>query len=125
MHKRLFISYRDKQRHRTDIIKEAIKHNGYALVDIFDPCPTFNKTNTFKWYKEHTYKLEEHDPYNREKAISLAFKNLDEEMFGLGIIYRKDNVPTMEENIELYKSDKTPLYERRVDVNKVLEKLKP
>ena len=108
-----------------EIIKEAIKHNGYALVDIFDPCPTFNKTHTFKWYKEHTYKLEEHDPYNREKAISLAFKNLDEEMFGLGIIYRKDNVPTMEENIELYKSDKTPLYERRVDVNKVLEKLKP
>ena len=108
-----------------EIIKEAIKHNGYALVDIFDPCPTFNKTNTFKWYKEHTYKLEEHDPYDREKAISLAFKNLDEEMFGLGIIYRKDNVPTMEENIELYKSDKTPLYERRVDVNKVLEKLKP
>ncbi len=46
-------------------------------------------------------------------------------MFGLGIFYRKDNVPTMEENIELYKSDKTPLYERRVDINKVLEKLKP
>ena len=57
--------------------------------------------------------------------MNLAFKNLDEEMFGLGVIYKKDNVPTMEENIELYKSDKTPLYERRVDINKVLEKLKP
>jgi len=44
--------------HMAKIMKAAILHKGYALVDILQPCISFNKVNTFAYYKEHTYELE-------------------------------------------------------------------
>jgi 2-oxoglutarate ferredoxin oxidoreductase subunit beta len=38
-----------------DILKKAISHKGYALVDILQPCVTYNKLNTYQWFKENTY----------------------------------------------------------------------
>lgn len=43
--------------HLTDLIYQAIKHSGFALVDILQPCITFNKTQTLDWYKQRIYKL--------------------------------------------------------------------
>ena len=42
-----------------DIIKKAVTHRGYALVDVLQPCVTFNKVNTYQWFKEHCYYLED------------------------------------------------------------------
>src|SRR3989338_2986843 len=47
------------QKETKTILKEAIEHHGYALVDIFQPCVTFNKINTYQWFREHTYYLDE------------------------------------------------------------------
>ena len=102
-----------------EVIKEAVKHKGYALIDIFDPCPSFNKINTFRWYKEHTYKLEGHDPTNREAALNLAFENHEKEMFGLGVIYKRNGVKTLNENINVYKESDIPLYERKSHLNDI------
>ena len=56
-----------------DIIKKAISHKGFSLVDVFQPCVTFNKLNTNKWFKENTYYLEDtHDPYDRIEAYKKA-----------------------------------------------------
>jgi 2-oxoglutarate ferredoxin oxidoreductase subunit beta len=41
------------------VFKAAIEHRGYALVDILQPCVTFNKVNTYAWFQEHTYPLED------------------------------------------------------------------
>ncbi|PUU86396.1 MAG: 2-oxoglutarate ferredoxin oxidoreductase subunit beta, partial [Halanaerobium sp.] len=48
--------------HLKEMIKEAKKHKGYALIDIFQPCVSFNKINTYQWYNKRVYKLEDHDP---------------------------------------------------------------
>jgi len=48
-----------------EMLKEAIKHKGFALVDIFQPCISFNKQNTYSWFKEKTFYLKNHDYYNR------------------------------------------------------------
>lgn len=74
------------------IIKSAIQHEGYALVDVFQPCVVFNHQNTFTWFKEHTYYLgEEHDVTDRMAAMKLAFA---EDKFPLGILYQeKGSVP--------------------------------
>ena len=59
-----------------EILKKAIKHKGYALVDIFQPCVTFNKVNTFQWFKNNTYYLDEsHDPYDRNQAFERSDRN--------------------------------------------------
>lgn len=103
-----------------DILKKAIKHKGYALVDIFQPCVTFNKVNTYQWFKENTYYLEDsHDPYDIEQAFK---RSMETDKFPLGIFYVNPDKKTFEENLEVYLEDKTPIYKRKVDMDK-LERL--
>ncbi len=96
----------------TDILKKAIEHNGYALVDIFQPCVTFNRVNTIQWFKEHTYNLEDHDPSDRQKAFEKATET---EKLPLGIFYQSSQKPSFEENVGIYEEKQTPLYERDLD----------
>lgn len=107
--------------HTKDVIKEAIKHKGYALVDVFHPCPSFNKVNTFSWYKENTYILSnDYDSSDKMQALS---KSLETGKFPLGIIYKEEGKLVMNESMPPYKSgDSTPLYKRRREPESV-EKL--
>lgn len=58
-----------------ELMKAAITHRGFALLDILQPCVTFNKVNTFKWYRDRVYKLEEgYDPSDRLKAFERALE---------------------------------------------------
>jgi 2-oxoglutarate ferredoxin oxidoreductase subunit beta len=100
-----------------EVMKKAIAHKGFALVDIFQPCVSFNKINTFKWFKDNTaYLPEGYDPSDRVGAFK---KSLEEEPFPLGILYQSGHRATFEDNLEVYKRDKTPLYKREVDMKKV------
>jgi len=105
------------------IVKAALKHKGYALVDILQPCVTFNKVNTFKWFKDHTYYLDEnHDPQDRAAAFGKA---IEKDRFALGIIYRASR-PTFEQQQPIYASTDLPLWKRSIDRQKlesVLDKL--
>ena len=77
-----------------EIVKQAIQHTGYALVDIFQPCVVFNKQNTYQWFMEHTYLLDEaHDANNREAAWKIS---MDQERLALGIIYQETGRPSYE-----------------------------
>ena len=101
-----------------EILKKAIAHKGYALVDILQPCVSFNKLNTYQWFDENTYYLQEHDVHDR----SLAFnKALDNEKLGLGIFYINPHKTTFEQNIGIYEQDQRPLYERRTSSEKLSE----
>ena len=60
--------------HAVDMIKQAVEHEGFALVDVFQPCVTFNKLNTYQWFRERTYKLENHDSSSKEAALQKAFE---------------------------------------------------
>ncbi len=78
-----------EQDHLVQLMKEAILHPGYALVDILQPCVSFNKLNTHGWYKEKVYHLnQDHDPYDKVQALAKA----NEWDYGipLGVLYRKD-----------------------------------
>jgi 2-oxoglutarate ferredoxin oxidoreductase subunit beta len=62
-------------RYLADLIVKGIRHRGYALIDILQPCVSFNKVNTYEWYSERVYKVEEqagYDPADRSKALDLA-----------------------------------------------------
>lgn len=101
-----------------EIFKKAIKHKGFSLVDVFQPCVTFNKVNTFKWFKEHTCYLEDdYNPYNREDAFKRA---IEKEKIPLGIFYIK-NKKTFEENTGLYETGKEPLFKRRFQREKLYD----
>jgi len=108
-----------------EILKKALTHKGYALVDIFQPCVSFNKLNTYRWFKENTYYLEDsHDPRDRDQAFKRATET---EKLPLGIFYINANKTTFEDNISAYRKSRQPLYQRKLDIRKLralIEKFK-
>lgn len=78
--------------HTADLIVKAIQHKGFSLVNIFQPCVTFNPVTGYPWYRERIYKLDEtnHDPYDINKALQKAMEV--EEKIPLGIIYQNDRL---------------------------------
>ncbi|MGD2206582.1 MAG: 2-oxoacid:ferredoxin oxidoreductase subunit beta [Anaerolineae bacterium] len=81
-----------------EIIALAVQHKGYALVDILQPCVTFNRKNTYDWYRERVYDVAEtdHDPGDRTAAFQKALEWGDR--IPLGVIYQT-RLPTYEEQI--------------------------
>jgi 2-oxoglutarate ferredoxin oxidoreductase subunit beta len=97
-----------------EIIKKAIIHKGYALVDILQPCVTFNKVNTYQWFQEHCYYLNDsHDTSDRNEAFRRA---TEKDKLPLGVFYVNNEKNTFEENIVVYEEDDRPLYEREPDM---------
>jgi len=89
------------------LIKEAHAYPGYALIDILQPCPSFNKVNTPKWYSDNTYYLENHDVSNFGLAYRLAGQVT--ENVPLGILYRVEK----ETYLDRLKHIQGPLVERQ------------
>lgn len=83
--------------HLTDLMMKAMDHRGFALLDVYQPCVTFNHLNTYEWFRQRVYKLEErkHDPTNREQALLTAMKAGDE--LPIGIFYQKEDRPSFHE----------------------------
>ncbi|MFC1726575.1 thiamine pyrophosphate-dependent enzyme [candidate division KSB1 bacterium] len=102
-----------------EVIKAAIKHKGYALVDVLHPCVTFNKINTYKWFKDNTYYLE--DSYDTSDRTAAFERALETEKLPLGIFYINPDRSTLtfEENQRLYREDKTPLIHRELQMEKL------
>jgi len=93
-----------------EIMKKAILHRGLALVDIFQPCISFNKLNTYQWFKDNSYYLE--DDYDSTNKTTAFAKAQEEFPFPLGVIYsNRERVP-FEESLPVYAHDKRPLFER-------------
>ncbi len=68
-----------------EIIKAAISHKGFSVVDILQPCVTFNKLNTYQWFRENTYYLEDtHPAWDRSSAFT---RSLESARLPLGIFY--------------------------------------
>jgi 2-oxoglutarate ferredoxin oxidoreductase subunit beta len=85
-----------KTDHLSELIQQGIDHRGFALIDILQPCISFNKVNTFSWYKERCYTLPSaYDPINWEEAMKTACEWGDK--IPIGIIYRND-LPPFEEH---------------------------
>jgi len=76
--------------HLEEMMAAALEHKGgFALLDILQPCVTFNKINTHKWYKERVKPLDaSYDPFDRAQAMETAFVWGTE--IPIGIIYRND-----------------------------------
>jgi len=81
--------------HTAELMSRAIAHKGFALVDILQPCVTFNKKNTYQWYGRMAYRVPpEHDPSDRQRAFALSLEW--EERIPVGILYRREG-PAFEE----------------------------
>jgi 2-oxoglutarate ferredoxin oxidoreductase subunit beta len=85
-----------EKEHLKETMKAAIVFPGYALVDILQPCVTFNKLNTYAWYKERVYHPEGHDTGDWAAAMTLSRQWGDR--IPLGIFYSVPR-PTFESQL--------------------------
>jgi 2-oxoglutarate/2-oxoacid ferredoxin oxidoreductase subunit beta len=108
-----------------ELIKNGIAHKGFSLIDIFSPCVTYNKVNTYPWFKERVYKLEDEnwDPTDFHKSMTRAFEWGDK--IPLGLLYKTEQ-PTYEDTEPAFKNGalvKQPLGLSKDVVNKIVEEM--
>jgi len=100
--------------HLSDLIKEGIFHKGFSLIDILQPCVSFNRVNTFQWYKSRVYNINEEPDYDVNN-LSKAFQKAQEwgERIPIGLIYRSTERPALNEKEQALKV--TALVKQQVD----------
>ena len=91
-----------------ETIKKAFQHPGFAIVNVLQPCVTFNKKNTYQYYIKHVYKLDSsHDATSKTKALEVAF-GVQSEKFALGVLYEVSretyhSLAVLDKNVPLIK----------------------
>ncbi len=83
--------------HLKELYKQAITYRGFALLEVLQPCVTFNRVNTYQWYRERVYRVEETPDYDPENEL-WAYQKAKEwgDRIPLGVIYRRAR-PLLEE----------------------------
>jgi 2-oxoglutarate ferredoxin oxidoreductase subunit beta len=113
-------AFSDDLEETREMIKKAIRHKGYALVDLLHPCVSYNKLNDRKWFKEKTYYLDDsYDPTDRNESFKKA---MEDDKLPLGVFYINKEKEPFEERLFAFRKSKKPMYEREVDFGK-LDKL--
>jgi 2-oxoglutarate ferredoxin oxidoreductase subunit beta len=115
----------------TELYRQAIAHRGFALVDVFQPCVTWNHLNTFAWFRDRVYSLEESgwDPGDRVKAFELSMSTFhsltctpEECRVPIGVFYREEGRATYEDGVP---AAQEPGWKRAIsprDLSAVLER---
>ncbi len=88
-------------KHMAEMVQRGIEHKGFSLIDAMSPCVTYNKINTYDFFRERVYDLnkEGHDPSDLKAAFmkALEWPVMQRERVPLGLFYRNDAVPTYED----------------------------
>lgn len=107
--------------HLTKLIMEAIKHRGFALVDVLQPCRAFNYLNTYSWYKERVYKLDEedHDINDKKKAFEKSLEWGDR--IPIGIFYREVRPTYQDETPQILGEALVKYKIESIDITQLLE----
>ncbi len=108
-------------KHLRELIAQAVRHRGYAFLDVLQPCPTYNDIETKEWFSgderkdpmgkplPRVYKMEErgYDPVvceadqMEEKMTQALQKGLEwDETIPIGVFYRNEHIPTFEDRLE-------------------------
>ncbi len=97
--------------HLAGLIQQALAHRGFSLVDILQPCVSFNRVNTFAWYQKRCTPLpQDYDPTHFERALQTALQWGDR--IPVGLLYKNDR-PAYEESLSVLKEG--PLLGREVN----------
>jgi 2-oxoglutarate/2-oxoacid ferredoxin oxidoreductase subunit beta len=108
-----------------EIVKQAMQHKGFSLVDIFQPCVVFNKINTYDWFKENTYYLDKkHNPQDRMAAFAKA---IETDKLPLGVFYKSPNKTNpakdvFPDNLGIHEKTSDAFFKRKTNIS-ALQKL--
>ena len=108
--------YTGQVKHLVELIKGGIQHKGFALIDAFSPCVTYNHDNSYEFFKQRTRTLQDmgHDPTNFNAAMEKAY------MWGgvipIGLFWKRDDLPSLDQ-LEPVLAEGGPLARRPLGVS--------
>jgi 2-oxoglutarate ferredoxin oxidoreductase subunit beta len=104
-----------QQKHLVELIKGGIQHKGFALIDVFSPCVTYNYDNSHDFFKQRTQKLEDmgHDPTDFTAAMEKAY--MWGEVIPIGLFWKRGDLPALDE-LEPVLAEGGPLARRPLGV---------
>ncbi len=85
-----------EQKHLTGLIKQAIQHKGFAFIDVFSPCVTYNLDNTYPWFKQRVKKLEDDPSYDSKNWTAAMEKSqIWGEEIPIGKFFQRTDLPAL------------------------------
>lgn len=110
-----------QQKHLVELIKGGIQHKGFALIDVFSPCVTYNHENSHEFFKQRTQRLEDigHDPTNFQAAMEKAYMWGD--VIPIGLFWKRADLPALDE-LEPVLHEGVPLAHRPLGVSPEIAK---
>lgn len=84
----------------TKMIEDAINHDGFSFVNVFSPCVTYNKVNTYDWFKENLTDIADIDGYDFTDKTMATQKVLEYNSLVKGIVYQDTDTPSFESQID-------------------------
>ena len=111
----------------TALIEEGLNHKGFSLINVFSPCVTFNKVNTYDWFKENIVNLDQFPDYNPNDRVQAMNKIMETNGMLTGLIYQNKSRPSYEQLAVGFKEQalaKQDLMLPREDFNKLLTEFK-
>ena len=106
-----------KQKHLIELMKGAIMHRGFALIDVFSPCVTYNMDNTYKWFTPRVKIVEEdesYDPSDFHAALDKAY--LWGEEIPIGLLWHRTDLESLDE-LEPVLDEGGPLAHRELGIS--------
>ncbi|MCL7748330.1 2-oxoacid:ferredoxin oxidoreductase subunit beta [Halalkalibacter alkaliphilus] len=86
----------------TALIEKGIEHKGFSLINVFSPCVTFNKVNTYDWFKTNITKLADVQDYNEENRMQAMQTLMEHNGLVTGLIYQNKQQPSYQEMLTGY-----------------------
>jgi 2-oxoglutarate ferredoxin oxidoreductase subunit beta len=105
-------TFSGEPKHMKEVLVEAIRHEGFALVDVLQPCVSFNRVNTYQFYKERVYKLEAENHNKRDWKAAYSRAEEWGEKIPIGVFY-VENRPGYENSFPAL--DKGPLIDQPIE----------
>jgi 2-oxoglutarate ferredoxin oxidoreductase subunit beta len=98
-------SFSSNLKQLTSLIEEGIKHEGFSLINVFSPCVTFNKINTYDWFKENIVEVDEIPDYDPSNRIMAMTKLMETGGMLTGLIYQDKQKKSYENLLPGFKQE--------------------
>jgi 2-oxoglutarate/2-oxoacid ferredoxin oxidoreductase subunit beta len=113
-------SFSGDPKHATAMYVEAMRHKGFAMVNDFSPCVTYNKFNTYDWFRAHCEAIpKDYDPSSEDAAWALIRDFERREKLPLGVIYHHPREKAAARRLPMWQPEIDP-----VDIAPLLQGLR-
>lgn len=99
----------------TKIIEAGLNHPGFSFINVFSPCVTFNKVNSYEWFKEKIVNLDNESDFDNANRSQAVQKVMEHDGLVTGIIYQDDSRDSYENLIPNFKKD--PIIKQDISIS--------